>query len=171
MNDLVMFTVSRLLTRYPEMNATFLGGEIRQYHHVHLGFAVDTPKGLMVPVLRFADQLSLTQLSAETRRLASACRDGNINPDELAGSTFTISNLGAFGIESFTPVLNTPEVAILGVSTIVNAPIETPDGIGIEKRMGLSLTIDHQAVDGAPGARFLKDLSTLLGSLELAAAL
>ncbi|MCK5736204.1 MAG: 2-oxo acid dehydrogenase subunit E2, partial [Spirochaetaceae bacterium] len=170
-NDLIMFSVARLLIRYPEMNATFLGSEIKQYRHVHMGFAVDTPKGLMVPVLRFADQLSLSQLSAETRRLAGACRDGSINPDELSGGTFTITNLGSFGIESFTPVLNMPEVAILGVNTIVNSPIETPEGIGIEKRMGLSLTIDHQAVDGAPGARFLKDLSALLGNLEYAVAL
>ena len=170
-NDLIMFTVARLLQRYPDMNATFHGNEIRQYRHVHLGFAVDTPKGLMVPVIRFADQLSLSQLSAETRRLAGACRDGSINPDELSGGTFTITNLGSFGIESFTPVINTPEVAILGVNTIYNYPVETPEGIAIEKRMGLSLTIDHQAVDGAPGARFLKDLSALLGNLELAAAL
>jgi len=170
-NDLIMFTVARLLRRYPDMNATFHGNEIKQYRHVHLGFAVDTPKGLMVPVLRFADQLTLSQLSAETHRLSGACRDGSINPDELSGGTFTITNLGSSGIESFTPVINTPEVAILGVNTIYNYPIETPEGIGIEKRMGLSLTIDHQAVDGAPGARFLKDLSALLGNLELAAAL
>jgi len=170
-NDLIMYTVARLLRRYPGMNATFHGSEIKQYRHVHLGFAVDTPKGLMVPVLRFADQLTLSQLSAETRRLAGACRDGSINPDELSGGTFTITNLGSFGIESFTPVINTPEVAILGVNTIYNYPVETPEGIAIEKRMGLSLTIDHQAVDGAPGARFLKDLSALLGNLELAAAL
>jgi pyruvate dehydrogenase E2 component (dihydrolipoamide acetyltransferase) len=170
-NDLIMFTVARLLQRYPDMNATFHGNEIRQYRHVHLGFAVDTPKGLMVPVIRFADQLSLSQLSAETRRLAGACRDGSINPDELSGGTFTITNLGSFGIESFTPVINTPEVAILGGNPIYNYPVETPEGLAIEKRMGLSLTIDHQAVDGAPGARFLKDLSALLGNLELAAAL
>ncbi len=170
-NDMIMFSVARLLPRYPEMNATYHGTEIKQFRHVHMGFAVDTPRGLMVPVVRFADQLSLSQLSVETRRLAAACREGKINPDELAGGTFTITNLGSFGIESFTPVLNTPEVAILGVNTIVNSPIETPEGIGIEKRMGLSLTINHQAVDGAPSARFLKDLGALLGNLEWAVAL
>ena len=171
MNDLVMFVAARLLKRHPELNATFTGSEIKRYEHVHLGFAVDTPKGLMVPVVRFADTLSLSQLSDETRRLAAACRDGKAGPDDLSGGTFTITNLGAFGIENFTPVLNAPEVGILGVGTIVNSPIETPEGIGIEKRMGLSLTIDHQAVDGAPGARFLKDLSALLANLEWAAAL
>jgi pyruvate dehydrogenase E2 component (dihydrolipoamide acetyltransferase) len=171
LNDLVMFVVSRLLPRHPELNAVFTGTEIRRFAHVHLGFAVDTPKGLMVPVIRFADRLSLYRLSAEARRLAAACREGRANPDDLSGGTFTITNLGAFGIESFTPVLNAPEVAILGVCSIVNRPVETPDGIGLEKRMGLSLTIDHQAVDGAPGARFLKDLAGYLANPEWVLAL
>lgn len=171
-NDLLMFTVSRLLPKHPELNATFSAGAINRYQHVHLGFAVDTPKGLMVPVIRYADRLSLTELSAETRRLAAACREGKASPDDLSGGTFTVTNLGAFGIENFTPVLNAPEVAILGVGTIINRPIENADGsIGIGKRMGLSLTIDHQAVDGAPGARFLKDLSAMLARLEWVLAL
>ncbi len=171
-NDMVMFAVSRLLPRHPELNALFVNGESQVFKHVHLGFAVDTPRGLMVPVIRFADRLSLSQMSAEIKRLAAACREGTISPDELEGGTFTVTNLGSFGIESFTPVLNAPQVAILGVCTIVNSPVEKLDGtVGIEKRMGLSLTIDHQMVDGAPGSRFLKDLSTMLGRLELAAAL
>ena len=167
-NDFVIFTVSRLLPRHPEINAQFQQDCIEQYRHVHLGCAVDTPKGLMVPVLRFADQLSLIQISAEIRRLASACREGRINPDELSGATFTVSNLGALGIESFTPILNAPQVGILGVGSMVNAPLETPEGIGMEKRMTLSLTINHQAIDGAPAARFLKELCAFLGSLEWA---
>jgi len=171
-NDLVMTAVARLLPRHPELNATYAGGEISRFRHVHLGFAVDTPKGLMVPVIRFADRMSLGALSAEARRLAAACRGGTAAPDELSGGTFTITNLGAFGVESFTPVLNAPEVAILGVGAIINRPTENPEGgVGLEKRLGLSLTIDHQVVDGAPGARFLKDLSELLGRLEWAAAL
>ncbi len=172
LNDLIMYTVTRVLPRHPELNATFVGDEIRQYRHVHLGFAVDTPRGLMVPVLEFADQLSLLELSKTARDLASACRESAAAPAQLTGSTFTVTNLGAFGIESFTPVLNAPEAAILGVGSIVNAPIEREDGsLGIEKRMGLSLTIDHQVVDGAPGARFLKDLTSMLGHLEWVLAL
>ncbi len=171
-NDLVMYAVAKLLPLHPGLNAHFLGSEIKRFRHVHLGCAVDTPKGLMVPVIRYADTLSLSQLSAETRRLAAACRDGKALPDELSGGTFTVTNLGAFGIESFTPVLNAPEAAILGVGTITNAAVEKPDGsLGIEKRLGLSLTIDHQAVDGAPGARFLKDLSDMIAHLEWAMAL
>ena len=166
-NHLIMFTTARVLARHPELNATFQSGEIRQYRHVHLGFAVDTPRGLMVPVLRYADRISLLELSVETRRLAAACREAAASPDVLTGGTFTITNLGSFGIETFTPVLNTPEAAILGVGSIVNAPIEKKDGsLGLEKRMGLSLTIDHQVVDGAPAARFLKDLTDMLAHLE-----
>ncbi len=171
LNDLIMYTVTRVLPRHLELNSTFVGDEIRQYRHIHLGFAVDTPRGLMVPVIKFADQLSLLELSKTARELASACRESAIAPEQLTGSTFTITNLGAFGIESFTPVLNAPEVSILGVGTIVNAPIEGEDGsLGIEKRLGLSLTIDHQVVDGAPGARFLKEFVGMLEHLELVMA-
>jgi len=170
-NHLLMFSVSRLLPHHPELNATFHGSEIRRYSYVNLGFAVDTPKGLMTPVIRKANERSLYSLRAEARRLADACREGNISPDELVGSTFTVTNLGVLGIESFTPVLNTPEVAILGIGAITNSPIETEAGIGIEKRIGLSLTIDHQAVDGTPGAHFLARLVRLLAKPEMIAVL
>ena len=166
-NDLIMFTLARLLPKHPSLNATFSSEKISRYKHVHLGFAVDTPRGLMVPVIPYADTLSLSALSAAARGLAADCRDGKVSPDQLSGGTFTVTNLGTFGIESFTPVLNVPEVAILGVGAVVNTPIETnKDGIGLQKRIGLSLTIDHQAVDGAPGARFLKDLTEMLAHLE-----
>ena len=168
-NHLLMLSVARLLPHHPELNATFHGNEIRRYSHVHLGFAVDTAKGLMTPVIRNAGGRSLDSLTAEAGRLAEACREGHISPDELVGSTFTVTNLGALGIESFTPVLNAPEVAILGIGAITNAPIEAETGI--EKRIGLSLTIDHQAVDGATGARFLAQLARLLAKLELVAVL
>ncbi len=172
LNDMVMFTVARLLPRHSGLNALFKEGGMQRYRHVHLGFAVDTPRGLMVPVIRFADRLSLAEISLEIRRLAAACRDGSISPDELDGGTFTVTNLGSFGVETFTPILNAPQVAILGVGAVVNSPVEKADGtVGMEKRMGLSLTIDHQIIDGAPGARFLKDLNAMLGRLEWAAAL
>jgi pyruvate dehydrogenase E2 component (dihydrolipoamide acetyltransferase) len=171
MNDLVMYAAAKLLPLYPELNSTYKGGKITRYKHVHMGFAVDTPKGLMVPVVKFADQLSLQQLSSEIRRLATACRDGKAAPDELSGGTFTITNLGSFGIESFTPVVNTPEVAILGVNTIYNSVVEKDGGVGIEKRIGFSLTVDHQIVDGAPGARFLKAYTQMISDLELLMAL
>jgi pyruvate dehydrogenase E2 component (dihydrolipoamide acetyltransferase) len=104
----------RALLQHPEINALFTDDTVYQYKNVHLAVAVDTPRGLMVPVIRQANTLSLKQISQEAKRLASACLEGIISPDELAGGTFTVTNLGNLGIESFTPVLNPPQVAILG---------------------------------------------------------
>jgi pyruvate dehydrogenase E2 component (dihydrolipoamide acetyltransferase) len=170
--DLVLFGVSRVLPRYSNLNATLKDNVLRSYSRVDLGLAVDTPRGLMVPVIKSADTLSLVQISKEAKRLAAACIEGKASPDELSGSTFTVTNLGAFGIESFTPILNTPETGILGVCSIVPRPVQKSEGdIGIEMRMGLSLTTDHQVVDGADGARFLQDLSALLADIDVAAML
>ena len=124
-NDLVLFAVARSLLQHPDLNALFEGETISQYSNVHLGVAVDTPRGLMVPTVRYADMLNLRQLAAETRRLATACLEGRITPDELTGGTFTVTNLGAFGVESFTPVLNPPQVGILGVGNINLKPTKT----------------------------------------------
>ena len=164
-NDLVMYAVSRTLTRFPLLNAHFLGDTIREFDHVHLGMAIDAPRGLMVPAVRFADLLSLKTLSQETKRLITACQEGSILPDELKGATFTITNLGALGIESFTPVLNPPEVAILGVCAIQPKPVMVGENIQYVPHIGLSLTFDHQAVDGAPAAKFFE--RTLHGAGKL----
>ena len=153
--DLVLYATARALREFPALNAHLVDGELRAFERVHLGLAVDTPRGLMVPVIRNADLLGLREMSAEAKRLAAACSGGTVQPDELSGSTFTVSNLGAFGIERFTPILNAPETGILGLCAIV-------DG-----RIGLSLTIDHQAVDGADGARFLKSLSAAIADIDL----
>jgi pyruvate dehydrogenase E2 component (dihydrolipoamide acetyltransferase) len=169
-NDLVLFAVSRTLKRHEEMNQHFLGDKMIHFENVHLGCAVDTAKGLMVPVIRFADCLSLKGLSAETKRLIGACQDGKAGPDDLSGGTFTITNLGSLGVESFTPVLNPPEVGILGVCTIYKAPVEEGGVIKLQPRMGLSLTFDHRALDGAPAARFLKDLVAALENIDLVLA-
>jgi pyruvate dehydrogenase E2 component (dihydrolipoamide acetyltransferase) len=164
-NDLVHLAVARTLLAHRELNATFDGTTIRQYDDVHLAFATDTPRGLMVPVIRNAHTLTLRQLAAEAARLAKGCREGGVKPDELSGGTFTITNLGAFGVESFTPVLNVPQVAILGVCAIRPEPVQTGDEIVFQPRIGLSLTINHQVVDGAPGARFLQALGAALAAL------
>jgi pyruvate dehydrogenase E2 component (dihydrolipoamide acetyltransferase) len=167
-NDLVLFAVSRVLKLLPAFNAHKLGDSLRTFERVHLGMAVDTPRGLMVPVIRNADLLSLAQISAEAKRLAKGCLEGGIAPEELSGSTFTVSNLGSLGIEAFTPVLNAPEVAILGVCNIVQRPLLDEDGgASFEPRIGLSLTANHQVIDGAPAARFLKALSEVLADLDL----
>lgn len=168
---LVLYAVSRTLTDFPELNALFNGDSIFQYHAVHLALAVDTPRGLVVPVIRNAHTLSLKKISLESKRLAVACQDGRIEPDELAGGTFTVTNLGAFGIESFTPILNPPQVGILGVGSINVKPVDVNGEVQFNPHIGLSLTINHQVVDGAPGARFLQALSRNLADLELLLAL
>lgn len=171
-NDLVLFAVSRTLQQFPAFNAHFLGDKILRYSHVHLGVATDTAKGLLVPVLRNSDVLSLKQLSLQTKALVGKCKDGSIAPDDLTGSTFTVSNVGSFGIEAFTPVLNVPEVAILGVGTIALKPVEDEDGdVAFIEHIGLSLTMDHQAVDGADAARFLRSLMDNIAKIDLLLAL
>ena len=172
-NDLILFAVSRVLTRFPFMNAHKTGDTIKTFERVHIGIAVDTPRGLMVPVIRNCSMLSLSQISCETKRLASSCQGGSIRPEELSGSTFTVSNLGASGITSFTPVLNAPEVAILGVCNIEMKPVAINSGNNckcscvFEPHIGFSLTINHQVLDGAPAARFLKALCEAVANIDL----
>ncbi|MDR1231741.1 MAG: 2-oxo acid dehydrogenase subunit E2 [Spirochaetaceae bacterium] len=167
-NDLILFAVSRVLPLFPFMNAHKTGETLRTFERVHLGVAVDTPRGLLVPVIRNANLLTLRQISAETKRLAKAVQDGAAKPGELTGSTFTVTNLGSLGITSFTPVLNAPEVAILGVAAIEPRPVETPDGgYTFAPHIGFSLTINHQVVDGAPAARFLKTLCEAVQNIDL----
>jgi pyruvate dehydrogenase E2 component (dihydrolipoamide acetyltransferase) len=137
------------------------------FRHVHLGVAVDTPRGLMVPTLFNADTLSLSQISSSVKELVAACQAGTINPDLLQGGTFTVTNLGTLGIESFTPVINPPQTCILGVNTIVNRVREADGQLVSYPAMGLSLTFDHRAVDGAPAARLLKDLVQVLEHFSL----
>ncbi|MDF7826741.1 dihydrolipoamide acetyltransferase family protein [Pontiellaceae bacterium B12227] len=170
-NDVVLYATIKTLGEFPELNAHMLGTKIVEFGNVHLGFAVDTPRGLMVPVIRYANLMTLKQLSAETKRLAGACIDGTIDPDALSGGTFTVTNLGAMGIESFTPVLNAPEVGILGVCNIQPKPVMNKDGgADFVPHMGLSLTFDHAAADGAPAARFLASLRLKLAAFELTLA-
>ncbi len=159
LNDMVLFAVSRTLPRFPMMNALYESGNIKQYRNIHLGFAVDTPRGLMVPVIRNVQNRTLLNLSHEAKRLAEACMKGSVSPDELNGGTFTISNLGNLGIESFTPVLNPPQVGILGIGSISLKAVEVNDEVQFVPHLGLSLTINHQVVDGAPAAQFLKSFS------------
>jgi pyruvate dehydrogenase E2 component (dihydrolipoamide acetyltransferase) len=167
-NDLVLFAVSRVLPLYPYMNAHKLNGAVRTFKNVHLGCAVATPRGLMVPVIRNADKLQLIQISQRARELAEACRNGSVSPDDLHGSTLTVTNLGNTGVESFTPVINIPEVAILGVCGIQPKPAEvSPGHYEILPHLGLSLTIDHAVVDGAPAAEFLKTLSAAIRDIDI----
>jgi pyruvate dehydrogenase E2 component (dihydrolipoamide acetyltransferase) len=166
-NDMILYAVSRTLLAYPEMNAYFERSKILQFERVHLGFAVDTPRGLMVPVIRHADQLSLREISMEAKRLAASCVEGKISSGELSGGTFTVSNLGTVGIEYFTPVLYSPQVGIVGVGNITLRPVEADGKYEFVPHLPLSLTVDHQAVDGAPAARFLQSLAANLATFDL----
>ena len=166
-NDFVLYATVRTLVEFPELNAHRLDDRIVQFEDVHLGIAVDTERGLMVPVLRNANSMSLAELSDEARRLAMACKEGSIDPDALRGGTFTVTNLGTLGIESFTPVLNAPEVGILGVCAIQTRPVMNGAEVEFVPHMGLSLTFDHCAVDGAPAARFLSILKANIAAFDL----
>ncbi len=164
--DIVLYAVSRTLLNHPDLNANMLDdNNIRLFKHVNLGVAVDTPRGLMVPTIFRADEKSLLEISKEVKQLAAECREGNISPDKLSGATFTVSNLGSMGVESFTPVINPPQTGILGVCCTTERVKKGADGsIQVYPAMGLSLTYDHRAVDGTPAARFQKELAKNLES-------
>lgn len=163
-NDMIMFAVSRILPKHPALNANLVDNTIRLYRHANIGLAVDTERGLLVPTIFHADTMSLSQVAAADKAAAAKARDGALTPDEMAGGSFTVTNLGSLGIESFTPVINPPQVAILGVCATQN---RLRDDGSVYPAMGLSLTIDHRAVDGAPAAKFLKELCTALENFGL----
>jgi len=167
-NDFLLYVVANILPKFKNINAHFLKDKILEFEQVHLGFAVDSPRGLMVPIIHNAHLLSLKEISQEARRLSTACQEETILPDELNGGTFTVTNLGTMGIESFTPILNIPQVAILGIGSISLKPIMKEDKVQFIPHIGLSLTFDHRAVDGAPAAKFLQGLNKLIANFDLA---
>ena len=166
LNDMVMFAVAKTIKSCPDLNANMVEDNvIRHFRHVNLGFACDTPRGLLVPTIFHADEMSLLELSMEAKRLAAAARDGSLSPDEMTGATFTVTNIGSFGCEAFTPVVNPPQIGILGVCNIQTKIKSAKDGmIETYPAMGLSLTFDHRALDGAPAARYMSELCKSLES-------
>lgn len=167
-NDLILYAVSRVLARHPACNAHYDDEKMTYFARVNLGVAVDTPRGLMVPTIFAADQLDLASLAKAVKTAAAACQAGTISPDALKGGTFTVTNLGSLGIESFTPVINPPQTCILGVNTLVTKVRAGKDGLAAYQAIPLSLTFDHRALDGAPAARFLQDLVRTLENISLA---
>ncbi|HEY8663849.1 MAG TPA: dihydrolipoamide acetyltransferase family protein [Propionibacteriaceae bacterium] len=166
--DLIGLVTAKVVRNHPNLNAHLVNGVLRSFSDVHLGMAVDTPRGLMVPTIRNAAAMGLREFAATTKDLAAQCQEGKISPDLLTGATFTVSNLGSFGITSFTPIVNLPQTGILGINAIVPAATIDKDGtIGVERRISFSLTADHQVVDGADAARFLRDLTTAIASVDL----
>jgi pyruvate dehydrogenase E2 component (dihydrolipoyllysine-residue acetyltransferase) len=169
-NDLVCFAVIKALKKYPQVNTHFIGDSMRWFKKVHLGLAVDTERGLMVPAVKNADDLSIEGLSSQLSTVAGQCRKGNIDPELLKpeAASFTVSNLGNYGVEMFTPVINLPQTAILGVCTIVPRPKDLGDGVyGFVPMMGLSLTYDHQALDGGEATLFLKEIKEQIETLSI----
>jgi pyruvate dehydrogenase E2 component (dihydrolipoamide acetyltransferase) len=170
LNDMICWCVIKALKKFPAANSHFLDDRIKTFSGVHLGIAVDTPRGLMVPAIRNADDLDIVMLSKELRSAAEACRKGNINPELLQSSaaSFTVSNLGAYGVEMFTPVINLPQVCILGVCTILHRPADIGSGIfGFIPVIGLSLTYDHRAIDGGPATLFLKEVKVQIEKFKI----
>ena len=162
--DIIARLTALTLQHHSTMNCQWRDGEIVEPDGIHIGIAVDTEAGLLVPVIRDCDRLSLTDLTHRSRDLITRARDRKCSPDELTGGTFSISNLGAFGIDAFTPIINTPQTTVLGIGAIRRSPVVIEDNrIEAREQLTLSLTFDHQVTDGAPAARFLQQLA---GSLE-----
>jgi len=161
LNDMVCWCVIRALEKFPEVNSHFLEDRKKTFKKVHLGIAVDTSRGLMVPVIKNADDMDLVKLSLELKSAAEACRKGSISPEliQSTAASFTVSNLGNYGVEIFTPVINLPQSAILGVCTIIYRPADLGNNtFGFIPYIGLSLTYDHRSVDGGPATLFLKEI-------------
>jgi pyruvate dehydrogenase E2 component (dihydrolipoamide acetyltransferase) len=163
-NDLVLKAVAMSLRENPDVNTSWLGDKIRKYQHIHLGMAVAVDEGLVVPVIKFADQKSLRNLSTEAKALAQKAVAKKLSPAEMDGSTFTISNLGMFGIESFTAIINQPNACILAVGAIQQEPVVKDGKIEVGHIMKVSLSSDHRVVDGAVGSKFLISLKKYLES-------
>ena len=160
--DLIVRACALALQAHPWLNATVEGDRIRLLPDIHVGIAVTLDDGLVVPVLRDANRKSLPQITQESRALATRAQQGRATAEELTGSTFTVSNLGGFGVDAFTPVINFPECAVLGVGRIRRRPAVVGDQIVAREQVTLSLTFDHRIVDGAPAARFLQTLVQMI---------
>ncbi len=167
LNDMVLYAVSKVLPNHKDLNAHYLDDTIRYFNTVNLGIAVDTPRGLVVPTVFGAERMSLNELSKTAKTVITEAQNGTISPDNLKGGSFTVTNLGSLGIESFTPVINPPQTGILGVDTITRRIKEVNGEDVTYPAMGLSLTFDHRALDGAPAAKFLKDLCFALENFDL----
>ena len=161
-NDLIVKAVARSLVRVPQVNVSFAEDRILQKKQVHIGVAVALEQGLIVPVLRNAEQRGILDIARETQRLAEAAREGRLRPEDFSGGTFTVSNLGMFDVDSFTAVINPPESAILAVGSITPTPVVVDGQVVVRNRMKVTLSADHRAIDGAMAARFLQEVKRLL---------
>jgi len=161
-NDLVIKAAAMALRQHPVVNSSWLGDRIRQNDHIHIGVAMALPEGLVVPVLRFADQKNLVQLASQSKDFAAKAREKKLQPQDWEGNTFTISNLGMFGIEAFTAIINPPDACIMAVGAVRECPVVRNGQLGIGQRMTVTLSCDHRVVDGATGAAFLQSFALML---------
>lgn len=157
-NDMIIKACAAALRQHPDVNSSWMGEYIRQNHHIHIGSAVAMPDGLIVPVIRFADQKSLSQIASETKNLYAKAKDKKLQPAEFSGNTFTISNLGMMDIEEFTAIINPPDSCILAVGRIKEVVVKKGDKFDVSNMMKITLSCDHRSVDGAVGASFLQTL-------------
>ena len=162
-NDFVIRATAAALRQHPWVNAWWMDNQVRQWHEVHVGVAVAVDEGLITPIIRHADQKSLREIAAEVRELAGRAREKRLKPEEYTGATFSISNLGMFGIDEFTAIINPPEAAILAVGRIEPKPVVVNGAVVVRRQMRITMSCDHRVIDGATGAAFLK---TLVGMLE-----
>jgi pyruvate dehydrogenase E2 component (dihydrolipoamide acetyltransferase) len=161
-NDIIIKATATALRQHPECNAWWQDDHIRVWNEVHVGMAVAIDEGLITPVIRHADQKTLRQISAESKDLAGRARERRLKPEEYTGSTFSISNLGMFGIDEFTAIINPPEAGILAVGAIIQKPVVVDNAVVTRRRLRITMSCDHRVIDGATGAKFLKTLRTLL---------
>jgi pyruvate dehydrogenase E2 component (dihydrolipoamide acetyltransferase) len=161
-NDMIVKATAMALRKHPAVNASWMGDFIRQYQHIHIGVAVAIEDGLIVPVVRFADQKSLSQIATETKELAGKAKNKKLQPNEFTGNTFTISNLGMMDIEEFTAIINPPDSAIMAVGRIKEVVVKKGEGFGVSNVMKITLSCDHRSVDGAVGAAFLQTFKKFL---------
>ena len=161
-NDIILKAVATALSQHPEVNAHWLGNSIRHHHRVHLGMAVAVEDGLITPIIADADQKRISEIARDSRELAKRARERKLTPEEYTGATATVSNLGMFGIDEFTAIINPPEVAIFAIGAVGDVPVVIDGALAVRTRVRITMSCDHRAVDGATGARFMQTLRRLI---------
>ncbi|TAK36550.1 MAG: 2-oxo acid dehydrogenase subunit E2, partial [Chloroflexota bacterium] len=161
-NDMLVKATAMALTKFPTLNATFAGDQLHIFRHINIGIIVAVEEGLIIPVIDECDKKSIKQLAVESKDLIARAKEGKLRADEYADATFTISNLGMYAVDSFIPIINPPEVGILGIGSVHPEPVARDGAVLIDQVMKVTLAADHRATDGALGARFLTELKTIL---------
>ena len=161
-NDFVLKAAAAALVRHPDCNAAWHGDHIKRYHHVHMGVAVAVDDGLITPIVKHADRKGLVQISREVKEMAGRAREKRLQPHEYTGATFSVSNLGMFGIHEFTAIINPPEAGILAIGGVEDTPVVVDGEVVVRPRMRVTMSCDHRVIDGAQGSRFLQTLKAML---------